>query len=498
MRRLTLLLITISIFLYRAAEVRAASAATNNAEHVVLVVWDGLRPDSVTESSTPTLYQLARDGVFFQNHHSVYLSATEVNGTAMATGDYPNRSGIFANRDYRPAINPLQRVEIEAASTIAKGDEISGGHYLLRPTFPEILQQMGQPVALAGSKPVAILFNRFDRAHITQPDNPRPKIPNTETDAVTTRTLVESRWKDGVPAFSLLWLSEPDASQHSAGPGSSTALQALKGSDDNLARLLKELDARGLRSKTDVLVASDHGFSTISRAVELDKVLTAAGFNATREFKEPPKDGDVMVVGNGGSALLYVIGHDLRLIRQLVEFLQQQDFTGVIFTRTPMRGTFTLDQIRINTANAPDIVVALRWWPDKSTTGLPGLLVNIGDARGPGQGAHASLSPFDMRATLVAAGPDFRRGMVDQLPSGNPDLAPTILHILGLEPTQPLDGRVLVEALRASSGSLPAVELQTLEASNDLDKAIWHQYLRTTEFFRAIYFDEGNGSAISK
>ena len=40
-----------------------------------------------------------------------------------------------------------------------------------------------------------------------------------------------------------------------------------------------------------------------------------------------------MLAGNGGSVLFYVIGHDSTLARRLVEFLQQSDFAGVIFTK---------------------------------------------------------------------------------------------------------------------------------------------------------------------
>ncbi|HUJ71541.1 MAG TPA: alkaline phosphatase family protein [Verrucomicrobiae bacterium] len=498
MRPLILLLATTSILACRVASVRAAPAVTSKAEHVVVVVWDGLRPDSVNESSTPTLYQLARDGVFFQNHHAVYLSSTEVNGTAMATGAYPNRTGILGNREYRPAINPSMPVEIEELATITKGDEVSGRHYLLLPTLPEILRQAGRKVVIAGTKPVAVLFDRFHRRQITQPDGMPFESPNTKVDTAMTQGLIESQWKAGVPAFSLLWLSEPDLTQHFAGPGSSASRKALKGADADLARVLRELDKRGLRNQTDVLVVSDHGFSTITRSVDVAAELKKAGFDAVREIRQPPAAGTIMVVGDGGSVLLYVVGQDKPLTPRIVQFLQKQDWTGVIFTRESMTGTFALDQVRINTATAPDIVVALRWWPGKSSTGLPGLVVNEGNARRPGQGAHASLSPFDMRATLVAAGPDFRRGLVDQLPSGNTDLAPTILHILGIEPPQPLDGRVLVEALGAGTATFPAVELQTFDASCDLGKVVWHQYLRTTSFSHAIYFDEGNGYVTPK
>src|SRR2546421_7875934 len=77
---------------------------SGRAEQVVLIVWDGMRPDFITPEHTPTLFQLTREGVFFKNHHSVYVSSTEVNGTALATGDYPDRTGIIANRDYRPEL----------------------------------------------------------------------------------------------------------------------------------------------------------------------------------------------------------------------------------------------------------------------------------------------------------------------------------------------------------------------------------------------------------
>ena len=56
---------------------------------------------------------------------------------------------------------------------------------------------------------------------------------------------------------------------------------------------------------------------------------------------------------------------------------------------------------------------------------------------------HGSLSPFDMHNTCIAAGPDFRKGAQDDLPTGNIDIAPTILWILGVEPEHKLSGRVL-------------------------------------------------------
>jgi arylsulfatase A-like enzyme len=56
----------------------------------------------------------------------------------------------------------------------------------------------------------------------------------------------------------------------------------------------------------------------------------------------------------------------------------------------------------------------------------------------------------------VAAGPSFRRGVASDLPSGNVDLAPTVLALLGLAPQGLLDGRVLAEAFRTGAPPSPA------------------------------------------
>src|SRR5437667_12884978 len=72
------------------------------AQHVLIVVMDGLRRDSVTPEQMPTLYALSQQGVFFNAHHPVYPSSTQVNGTALATGMKPGNRNVIANREYRP------------------------------------------------------------------------------------------------------------------------------------------------------------------------------------------------------------------------------------------------------------------------------------------------------------------------------------------------------------------------------------------------------------
>jgi len=492
---------------------------------IVLVVWDGMRPDFVNEQNTPHLWALAQSGVFFSQHHPVYPSSTEVNGTAIATGAYPAHSTIVGNNEFRPEINPERPVGIEKPEVIRRADELSHGHDLALSTLAEFLHAQGMRTAVAGAKQVALLADRALR-----PDDPAsspvvyegaalpPHLESdllaalgafpathkdaggrgdkTARDAWTTRALLEVLWKDGVPPFSLLWLAEPDYSQHETGPGSAASLAAIRSSDDNLGRVLAELGRRGLRASTDVLVMSDHGFSTIMRALDVAADLSAAGFNATRIARGGLHSGQVLVVSNGGTDFLYVGGHDPVLSRRVAAWAQTRDWAGVVFAREPMEGTFPLAAAHLDSPEAPDVVVALRWSWDRSATGAPGLICSDGLERGPGQGNHASLSATDMHNTLVAAGPDFRTGVRDPLPSANTDLTPTILWILGFqEAAVKRDGRVLGEALVGPAPPLRSFEIKRLTAQRPLGNGqVWEQYLNVSEVNGVQYFDEGNGA----
>jgi arylsulfatase A-like enzyme len=120
--------------------------------------------------------------------------------------------------------------------------------------------------------------------------------------------------------------------------------------------------------------------------------------------------------------------------------------------------------------------------------------------RAAGEGTHATLSRFDMHNTLVAAGPHFRQAGTDDLPTGNVDLAPTILHILGIKTAQEMDGRVLFEAM-LNLNHVPAAnqtETNTIEAKKDFPAGSWRQSLRTSRVDTTIYLDEGNGSFAPK
>jgi predicted AlkP superfamily pyrophosphatase or phosphodiesterase len=537
------------------------AGARGKADHVVLVVWDGMRPDFITPQYTPTLYEFAKGGTFFMRNHAVYVSTTEVNGTALATGMQPDHSGIIANTEYRSELSWLNSYATETLDVVRRGDLSSQGHYLQTATVAEVLHAAGFPTLVAGAKPIALLHDRAPKKiseaeknsvtlfrGLTLPrsaldalvkardvgpfpgtdglentDSAAPAArprrsaaaasnPSTNStaplpgqtiaassassgsvDAWTTKALVRGLWRSGIPKFSLLWLSEPDSSQHASGVGSEAALAALQSSDDQLAAVLKAVDEKNALESTDVFVVSDHGFSTIGRGPDIIESLRKSKFTAARQFQNP-EPGDILVDSLGGTTFFYVFEHDEQVIRRLVTYLQGTDFAGVICCALTSEGTFPLSEVHLAATNgAPDVAVSMRWTAEENDYGAPGMLSVVDGVKG--RGSHGSLSRFDLHNTLVAAGPDLKKGFVSELPSGNIDVAPTILSILGVSPPAPMDGRVLYEALTDQPQAAPKPVEQTLEANRDLGFLSWHQYIKTIRVGTTLYYDEGNGQA---
>jgi arylsulfatase A-like enzyme len=134
--------------------------------------------------------------------------------------------------------------------------------------------------------------------------------------------------------------------------------------------------------------------------------------------------------------------------------------------------------------------MSFRWTGDKNQFGAEGM-IDADWQRAAGKGTHATLSKFDMHNLLIAAGPDFRRAETDQLPTGNVDLAPTVLAILGIQPASSMDGRILSEAM--GDGQPVKSETQMLESTIKFPTGTWRQHLQISRVGSTIYLDEGNG-----
>ncbi|MEI6074887.1 MAG: hypothetical protein WCS94_04885 [Verrucomicrobiota bacterium] len=82
---------------------------------------------------------------------------------------------------------------------------------------------------------------------------------------------------------------------------------------------------------------------------------------------------------------------------------------------------------------------------------------------------------------------------ISALPSGNVDIVPPLVYLLGIAPEGPSDGRMLTEALTGNPNPVGRVERGRRDTQVKLAGGIWSQYLKFTELEGVRYLDEGNG-----
>lgn len=98
-----------------------AVAATKT--RTIIMVWDGLRPDSINPTDTPNLYALQQKGVNFADNHSTYPTFTMMNGSSFATGSFPKTSGFYGNTFWTPPDATNTNGTIPAGKTASGGTQ---------------------------------------------------------------------------------------------------------------------------------------------------------------------------------------------------------------------------------------------------------------------------------------------------------------------------------------------------------------------------------------
>lgn len=473
---------------------------------ILLIVFDGLQPAQITPDLMPNLSRLASEGVTFSNHHAVFPTVTRANVASIVTGHLPGAHGLTANTLVIPEYDPhrpfsaLEPVLTEVASKtsvllkstladilhhhgheyVAVGAGTSGNAYLQNPSAETgggatIHPDFTLPRALNGE--IASRFGPW-------PDQRGPSGPKMAqvVDVVTRYVLAERQ-----PAVAMMWLSEPDVTQHAHGVGSEQAVAAIKDADASFGSVLNWLDANGLASGTNVIVASDHGYSTVQEVIEVEALVHAAGFPPANET-----DG-VAVAANGGAVLFYVPNASTSTIRRLAEFLTAQPWCGALLASEAagdVPGTLPAGLIGLEGPRAPALVMSFRWDSRRNSAGYAGHAYS--SSLGPGRGQHGSMSKHETHNVLFASGPDFKNSTSIDSPTGNVDISPTILHILGLPGGDSMHGRVLHEAL---AGGPDAVEWEDVvhRAECTTRRGKFSQEMSTSRVGKTVYVNYGSG-----
>ena len=471
----------------------------------LVIVVDGLRPDYVTPEVMPRLFRLGQRGIVFSAHHSVFPTVTRVNASSFVTGAYPETHGLLGNTIYVPTADPTRGLDTgmrENLESVARAE----GQLLTAPTLGEILQREGKKLLAvsSGSTGSSFLLNHTVSggaiiqseytlpaelgARVLERLGPAPPhaIPNDgqnqrAIDAYLTIGLDELR-----PDVTFMWINDPDETAHANGIGSSLTRRSLSLVDGGIGRIEDALRARGLLDRTNILVTSDHGFSTHSGTLNLEALV--------EPFVKRMPDGSKDVVVAEGA--IHLRARDKVRVAAIVAELQRRPEVGALFTRAGPRGgaegevpgTLSFDVARWSHTRSGDILVSANWTDEANDAGYKGTTTQGGVA------GHGSSSPYDIHNTLIAVGPDFREQGTSDVPTGNVDIAPTLLTLLGVRVPPTMTGRVIDEALRNSSTQAPvkadhATEtVRTPDGSYELTAHLSivgpHRYLDFTEVKR--------------
>jgi hypothetical protein len=597
MRR-AMLRLCIGLILGHAGTAFAQNSSPNS---VILFVPDGLRARIVTPDTAPAMAAVRDKGVHFRNSHSLFPTFTTANASAMATGHYLGDTGDFSNTIYTgypvgPAggtVTPF----LEINPVILDADEHFGGDYLNAETVLKMARAKGFSTAAIGKVGPTLIFDHTDKigadgqhsividdatggkngvplseemkealakASLPLATPPRGEngkagdaktpgtiVPNTIQQAyfadVATKVVLPLFKARNKPFLLVFWSRDPDGSQHNNGdslnavtPGINgpTSLAGIKNADSNLAQLRRALDDLGLAASTNVIIASDHGFSTISKqsktspstkisyddtpkdflplgfvAIDLARALDLPLFdpndkNARVAATAHPKAGngllgqdpakpDLVVATNGGSDLIYLPNGDKKLAERTIAALLEQDYVSGLFVddrlgRFP--GTLPLSEIGLKgkaVTPTPSIVVSFRSYASGCEVSA-NCSVEVADTvLRQGQGMHGSFGRGDVLNFMAAIGPDFKAGYTDPLPVSNADVGMTVARLMDLRAADAggLIGRVMSEAL--PNGKIPRSFNGTVtsgRAANGLKTVVKFQQVSSQRYFDVAGF----------
>ena len=112
-----------------------------------------------------------------------------------------------------------------------------------------------------------------------------------------------------------------------------------------------------------------------------------------------------------------------------------------------------------------------------------------------GQGQHGSMSPNELNNVLFAQGPNFKNNCSVDTPTGNIDITPTILHILGVPGSENMDGRVLYEGLQGEdTADLQSIHTEVIKAERTIETGVFHQEISVTHVNSSYYIDSGKAT----
>lgn len=449
-RRLFVLVIAALVAPGLGASPRQAPAPSR-AAHVVLITLDGF-PGFALDDPTlavPTLRRLAAQGAMARRLRPIDPTVTWPNHTSLVTGVLPARHHVLYNgllvreAGMPPRTEPWRdKAEMVKARTLydvahAAGLTTAQVDWVAIWDAPTITWEFRERPTLNEAIPREMV-----QAGVITADD----VTNFGSRSIVWRDEVWTQAAEFItrqhrPNLSLFHLLALDSTHHRYGPRTLAGQLAMAHLDDQVARIVKAVDAAGLTETTTFVITSDHGFKTVKRQVRPNAALAQAGLIASADGKVAR--AEAYVVPEGGTAFGFITRPDpdgalLRRARAALAGLE-----GIDRVIEPAEyGRYGLPQPSTSNQIGEFVLVAKDGYAFAGPSEMP-LVVEATEGS---LGAHGYVtSDPDIHSLFIAFGRGIAPG-VRMESVNNIDVAPTLARLLGLD-LGAVDGRVLTEIL---------------------------------------------------
>ncbi len=362
-------------------------------EHVILFVYDAFRYDYLAMYDLPNIESLVKEGVYYANARGVFPSTTTANQTSLVTGAYPNVTGIPNNCKYDKnqdrIIGHLRDVKV--------------------PTLSEVLKKADKKTVVLSH---FMLENRQEEAYL-------------DRSVYQFKKAIDNYNPDLIVYYDV----RTDSYGHKYGPYSQKMKELLISIDNELGEMISFLEEKGIKEKTAIIIASDHGMTenTQPGVIVTDPIhqIEKAGFKIAANNAEIEDDTDIVLYQSGCSCLYLREGQ--------VNEERYQSLLNILL-KIPHLDVYTEKEIRALNAD-PEALGDIILVPHKGYSILAGN----------GGGIHGR--PEEGQITLILSGAGVKKGIV----KGEAeiiDVAPTIMELLNIEIPESVQGKILKGALK--------------------------------------------------
>lgn len=394
---------------------------------VVVVLFDGFAPSMADGIAVPNFDRIKREGAWSRHLVPVYPTMSLPNHTSFATGCWPEHHGIVQNKFFDP-------------SRRAPYDENGDANWL------KGCEPLWQAAERQGVRAAALNFaNRWDtkkKVALASYINPFVNWEDTPTDEQSlARALELLKSTDAKrPRLIALYFRGPDHEAHVNGVKSAQVKAEVRKADEIVGKLMAGIRALPADREATLVIGTDHGMIDVAPLVNLGRIMT-------RHWIQGRDAGD------GGSAYLY-LNKDESIDR--VEKALSGYSSAFTVYRTGRYPAFA--HLGSSSRVGDLMLVAKPPYYIAPSSSLPwyahwmGMTWAWSDIFVPGDlGGLKASHGYDpaipeMHGIFYAWGAGIAKGR--EIPALDMiDIHPTVMSLLGLQPGQPVDGKV-VEAVK--------------------------------------------------